>query len=302
MERWFVVENENKKGPFELAVLREMLIAGELALDTILLREGGVVQRKLIDVPEIFSRNHSASTEQREDNKVSGHVAEELEKAATRIAPEAFFEPMHKFVEKVSGGTQVVSELVSQEAAWAVEDKKDDSFFHGPSEITFSQIRLEEDVVSKNAQPFTDSSATHSPSPVASLAPDSIPTASILVTSKPQISELPITISPVSVPHSTEPLQKQEAKVERGNLDSISLGEWGSGAPSRPPILEVQEEEAFAPSKKSGWGVLDTNWLEKEVGEKDNASLKRSLQRKNEKKRDGYENSATGSKKNEVSA
>jgi hypothetical protein len=55
LEKWFVLEKNMKNGPYDVVALREKLIAGEISLETVLVREGGVVQRKVMSVEEIFS-------------------------------------------------------------------------------------------------------------------------------------------------------------------------------------------------------------------------------------------------------
>ncbi len=57
MQRWLVTKGLDKLGPFTTNELQLKLIMGEVSLDCMVCREGGLVQRKIEDVPELFERH-----------------------------------------------------------------------------------------------------------------------------------------------------------------------------------------------------------------------------------------------------
>ncbi len=111
MSRWYVVSEKNKDGPFSLEELRAKLIAGELELDALLMREGSVIQCKVLDVPELFSQK-SDSRVFADNSKTKGAFVAEpvnsMDNDATRVATQTRLVGESLFHEKISPGTVVV--------------------------------------------------------------------------------------------------------------------------------------------------------------------------------------------------
>ncbi len=63
MQRWFVLKDKQKLGPFTTSELQFKLIMGDVSLESRVCREGGVVQREIADVPELFEKSNVAFSE-----------------------------------------------------------------------------------------------------------------------------------------------------------------------------------------------------------------------------------------------
>jgi hypothetical protein len=172
LESWFVVENQQRKGPFSALVLRKMLIAGEISLDAVVIREGSTIRRKIVDVSEVFVVSEKNVSEDFV-TAVTKESASDIDEDSTRVALVESSEATLELDKSSAGSTKVASDYIS------VEEQKS-----SPESVSI-KIEIERPVPQGRVQEKT-SKVGKSSSPVRDL---NIPPTSLVFESPATISE-----------------------------------------------------------------------------------------------------------------